>query len=524
MKKRLLALLLAVCMVAGLAACGGNSSSSSSGGSSSDTKAADTKAAADAADDTQAPAVVDGDYPEIVFAFRVSGSVPSEADLARVEEALNVITREKIGCEVSLLYILSSSYQQQMTLMLSGDEQLDIMYSTASMIPPAVGAEQLRDLTDLLDQYGQGIKDVLGEDLLSCGVFKGGQYCLPVVTEGTLGYGMWMMKKEIVDKYEIDVDSIKSYEDLTEVFQLVHENEPDLTIVAPNTGIASFMQYCCTWDKLSDYFGVLDDYGQNLEVVNLFETQSYRDYLDIMRDWYQKGFISSDVTNNTESAQSLMKAGTLFAFCESNKPGIETQDQIGTGCEVVGVQLQESMVITNNNGQWTIPENSKYPELAMQFLNLMYTDSDVINILAYGIEGEDYVVREDGRIGYPEGIDASNVGYSRANQVWALGNQFNAYVWETNDIDLWEQTAAWAKTGIKSKAYGFTFDPTPVSNEEAAVKNVYDQYSMSLECGVVDPETTLAEMNEKLYAAGLQAIIDEKQKQLDEWAAANGVE
>ena len=105
---------------------------------------------------------------------------------------------------------------------------------------------------------------------------------------------------------------------------------------------------------------------------------------------------------------------------------------------------------------------------------------------------------------------------------WALGNQFNCYVWETNDPDIWEQTKAYQNEGVESLAYGFVFDPTPVANQEAAVQNVYDQYRMSLECGVVDPESTLAEMNEKLYAAGLQDIIDEKQAQLDAWAEANG--
>lgn len=45
---------------------------------------------------------------------------------------------------------------------------------------------------------------------------------------------------------------------------------------------------------------------------------------------------------------------------------------------------------------------------------------------------------------------------------------------------------------------------------------------MSLECGVLDPETALPEMNEKMYAAGLQNIIDEKQAQLDKWLESKG--
>ena len=61
-----------------------------------------------------------------------------------------------------------------------------------------------------------------------------------------------------------------------------------------------------------------------------------------------------------------------------------------------------------------------------------------------------------------------------------------------------------------------------VTTETAAVQSVYDEYRMSLECGVLDPETALPEMNEKMYAAGLQNIIDEKQAQLDEWLESKG--
>lgn len=514
MLKRFVPLLLTGCMVIGLAACGGGSGDGGSGDSASASGGSGEATADEGGSD---------EIVKLVVAYRVSGTVPGESDIQRVQEAISEITREKIGAEIQLVAIQSASYKQQMTLMLSGDEQLDCMFAASSMIPSAVSGEQLRDLEPLLDEYGQGIKDVLGEELLSCGYFNGTMYCIPTQTEGSLGMGYYTMRKDLVDKYNIDVDSIKSYDDLTEVFQLIHDNEPDITVVDPGSAGQSFMQFNCQWDKLGDYFGVLDNCGQDsLTVVNLFETENYKTFVNVMRDWYEKGFISADVTNSTESGAAKMKAGTLFAYANSNKPGIDTQEMQNAGCEVVGAQVLQTIKITNNNGQWCIPENSAYPEKAMQFLNLLYTDPDVINLLAYGIEGEDYVIHEDGRIGYPEGKDATTVGYSMSSITWALGNQFNCYVWETNDPDIWEQTKAYQNEGVESLAYGFVFDPTPVANQEAAVQNVYDQYRMSLECGVVDPESTLAEMNEKLYAAGLQDIIDEKQAQLDAWAEANG--
>lgn len=54
-------------------------------------------------------------------------------------------------------------------------------------------------------------------------------------------------------------------------------------------------------------------------------------------------------------------------------------------------------------------------------------------------------------------------------------------------------------------------------NELAALGTVSDEYLMSLVTGSVDVDKTLAEFNEKLYKAGLQKVIDEKQAQLDAW-------
>ena len=68
-----------------------------------------------------------------------------------------------------------------------------------------------------------------------------------------------------------------------------------------------------------------------------------------------------------------------FAYCNSNKPGIDTQEAMNTGCEVVGCQVLDSILSTGNNWQWTIPENSVDPVKAMQFLNLLYTDADLLN-------------------------------------------------------------------------------------------------------------------------------------------------
>lgn len=70
---------------------------------------------------------------------------------------------------------------------------------------------------------------------------------------------------------------------------------------------------------------------------------------------------------------------------------------------------------------------------------------------------------------------------------------------------------------------GFVFDQEPVANEIAACASVYDEFAKPLMQGAFENvESTVAEFNQKLEANGIQKIIDEAQKQLNEWRAANG--
>ena len=120
--------------------------------------------------------------------------------------------------------------------------------------------------------------------------------------------------------------------------------------------------------NFGNYFGVLDNCGQDdLTVVNLFETDAYRNYLEVMRDWYNRGFISNDISSSTESGAAQVKAGTLFAYANANKPGIDSQEMQNSGVEMTGAQVLDTLTTSGNNWQWTIPENSAYPEKAMQY-------------------------------------------------------------------------------------------------------------------------------------------------------------
>ena len=51
-------------------------------------------------------------------------------------------------------------------------------------------------------------------------------------------------------------------------------------------------------------------------------------------------------------------------------------------------------------------------------------------------------------------------------------------------------------------------------NELTAVQNVYNEYQTSVEYGFVDPETGIAEMNDKMMTAGSRRLSTRKRHSL----------
>jgi len=171
---------------------------------------------------------------------------------------------------------------------------------------------------------------------------------------------------------------------------------------------------------------------------------------------------------------------------------------------------------------WGIPRQADNPEASMKFLDLMYGDAELVNLLDWGIEGKHYVKVSDNVIKYPEGVNILTNGYN-LNMSWLFGNQFLAYTFEGEDPDIWQKMKEFNDQAVKSKAMGFTMDPESVKTEIAAVSNVVAQYYLVLETGSVDPDKVLPEFNQKLKSTGLDKVIAEKQRQLDAWAKAGGV-
>lgn len=499
--KRTIAILLTIAMAATLlAGCG----SSTTGGNTSGKK-----------------------YDQVVYAFASFNNIPTEEALDGVEEAINVITREKIGAEITLKPISIAEYSQSVNLSLQGGEKIDIMQSLGDYNNYLANGMAL-DLTDLIDSCAPETKELVGEEWLEACQYQGGLYGIPDYKPLALT-SMLIYREDIAQELGIDMSQVNSMEDLTEVFAKVKAGKPEMTPLAiVETGNLGVMNCISGVDLLGDSYnqpvGAL--IGDDLTVVDLYSTDLFMSKVRMIRDWYNQGFVMKDAATTTSTSTELMSSGNYFGWIAGySYPEEDTANSFEAQCggyPLSAKTVDSAYLYTSslNAITWMLAANTKVPEAAMKFLNLTYTDPEIANLIIWGLEGRDYVLTESGNAAYPEGMDASTVPYTAQISCGVVGNQFIQYLPVGSSYDSLDWELEQNKLAACSPAMGFAFDSADYTTQYTAVRNVLTQYLPGIFCGSVDPDTEVPKMIDALNAAGYQDILSAKQTQLDAWLAA----
>ena len=86
-------------------------------------------------------------------------------------------------------------------------------------------------------------------------------------------------------------------------------------------------------------------------------------------------------------------------------------------------------------------------------------------------------------IDFPDGVTAENSGYY-PNMGWSFPNQMLSYVWEGNEVNLWEETQKFVELAEVSPVLGFAFDDTGVKRMNRTLNEIAEKYSSGLESGL----------------------------------------
>ncbi|WP_098745914.1 ABC transporter substrate-binding protein [Paenibacillus sp. EZ-K15] len=451
--------------------------------------------------------------------YKITLVYPATApkDLQLVQEEMSKYLTEKINATIELKPIEWASWDDKTNLMKISNEPFDLMF-TASWFsyPKDVAKGQYLELDDLMAQYGKDIPGILGEEFIKGSRIGGKLYALPTKKEFGQGFG-FLLDKKLVDKYKFDTNGIKTLEDMEAMFQTIKDNEPGVTPIVSS-------KFTNIWEA-ANYDGIVANLAiprgsKELKAVDTLEDPKFLEFYKRMFQWNQNGWFDKDIlTSDADQGMNMIKAGKAFAVAQSLKPGKDKEMSITSGVEVVQVETAEPFTTTGDaqGAMLGISRTSKDPARAMMFLNLLYSDPKLLNMLDWGIEGIHYVKKSDIMIDFPEGVNADTQTYPNPGG-WMFGNQFNSYLWANEDPNKWEEFKKFNERAEHSIALGFAFNQEPVKSEMASIANVEKEFGASLRSGAVDPEKIIAKWKEKRKSAGFDKVKVEVEKQLAAWA------
>lgn len=436
-----------------------------------------------------------------------------QQDVALVEKAINDYLKKKLPNTTVKLNIMhwGSWWAKMPTLIFSG-EKMDIFFTSSWWGPyyDQVVQGALIPLNDLLDKYGKGIKKVLGDGFIKGSQINGINYAVPVAKELATQDG-WMFNKKLVDKYKFDLKTIKKPEDIEPWLDIIKKNEPDITPLAWQ-GNRSFFNHLLFQYIVDDSVpGAVRWDDKKGKIFNQFEDPEYLKYVDIAKTWYKKGFMLPEAATQNSKHAELVDAYRCFAYQQPLKPGKDKEDSKGNK---VWVQKELTPIITRTadatGAMHGISVASRNPERVMKFLNLVWTDPYLCNLIVWGIENKHYT-----KTGANYIKTIPNSGWDMGLP-WAMGNQYIQYLQEGEAPDKYTKFQEFNKKGKTTVNSGFYFNQKPYEAEIAAIKAVAGEYLDGIRCGIYDnPREKIEEMLARMEKAGYKKVTAAMQKEFD---------
>lgn len=438
-------------------------------------------------------------------------------DLDMVMEEFNKKLYEKAGFKVELVPIEDEYYKEKMNMKFTTGEEFDLCF-IGYLLPYAETVEKgyLYDMTEMVEN--SYLKDSLPQYAWESSTIHGSVYAVPNM-QVLFEQRALNIRKDLAEKYNLDLSSITKTEDIEPFLKLIQEKEPDLFPFRLNFNEYSFhniendffvdgINRCNIW---------IDEVG-NLQCEPFYESERYIENIYKLWDWYQKEYIREDIAtvdraSNSGVAYDIEDYKNKKYAVSSNhyKPGGIYENIRKTGVEVEEVIISKPYIFRNATSATMIGinKNSKHPEEAFKLIEIINEDKELYNMLVFGLEGVHYDKIGKDRITVKE--DCKWI-----LSAWKVGNQFNSYFVDDQSEEDWKETIRLNEETPSSPFMGFYMDNSAIRKELVQIEKISKKYN-ARSTGALDPKTYWDDMVREFKEAGMDRVCEEVRRQAQEF-------
>ena len=458
------------------------------------------------------PSGVDRDnMPSIVW---VVDSITMLTLTDDIRSELNLMLKKQ-GCEYQVVFksLDHMNYLKNLRSMIENEEQVDILFSgikSADQMPYyyTLAKEGFYEpLNDYLNtEVGRKLWNSIPEKQWDAMKYGNIIYGIDASTQGIFGVAANMFNEKLVNKYGFSVGQLKKpIWELGDIFEKVYsnnENKEFSVIYPPDLTSPIFIQ----GDKFSLTKAVFMNVNRDEQpFISVLDDRVYVDYLRSLCLYASKGYIDTSVEDWQNPDTYFIHTDAMAGKSPEDYIAYRYTDTDGNSGGLIAVTLSDQVVLRSTGFATGISTFSKNKQEAFDILSRIYSDTDLTNLLIYGVENRDYQL-VNGKV------------EDRGGSITALtlGNMFISHPNAEEPRDkqrLYREL--WSKSN--NRFAGFVLDTEGITEEIRMTNSIIDSLSQVYKTRPEDFDIFIEKLRKDLEDAGIYRIIDEANSQFMEW-------
>lgn len=506
---RVLSIVLALVMMFSLVACAGSNSTE------------------------QTPGETDANGREHITLIMYTQATP-QAGMNEMIEAVQAYIKEKLNVTLDLR--LSSNYSDTMGTKIDSLEAWDICLIGSTIdLQSYARRNAFADISNYVDLLPKTTGQLI-EGALDSFTINGKVYAVPILKDMFDRDG-WQVNQTLLDDlgvsfpegYGTKWDLIDFFYELKEARDEMYPDDEDIPLVKDI--FYNYDQWYISerlvggWNLPMVDVNISEEYGYegisfNDTAFCPVYTQEFRDLMKMVYELNDAG-IGAYESSSFDTNNYYLNSGKLLGTSGSGL--LSVSEDVNPNFKSKYYPSSVSYAADYKYG-FAINARCKYVERAVEVLELMQNDTYLATTLHFGKEGSGWTdVDNDNVIELTEKNSNPQSRWWYEWYGWTLGGVTAMKAIPGSDTDYMEQMKEMNINAEPKPNRGFKFDATNVATELGLVNNVYAEYYNELIKGQnSNVDQIVDNFIEALKDAGMDTIVAEAQRQLDEWRAANG--
>ena len=454
-----------------------------------------------------------GEPYEVYLQYTVMNT--EQTGIQDVEDAINEISIPAIGVKVHITPVFIGDLPSETAYAIAGGEKIDIVnVGLTHDIMTMVSDGYLLPLDGLLLERGPAVlkatKKVSDAQKIGGVTYAISQYPYAARCTG------FLFNKKIAEENGIEMYDGMTMQELENIGRVLKNQDVYLTSMGLSSQLS--YQFFCPFEAFGEAanYGAILDPADNSRIINIYDSDELREFYRTIRRWFEAGYLPENQMLNEVSIIRLFNERRLFGI-----PTNVTADQMGGASPDRDIVLLSAPMVTNSSVHefmLGIASTCQNPEAAMDFINLIYENADLANLLNYGIEGVDYVKVPGASHVITTAGTANEDGSRYGSGFSRFGDPMMVYVKEPLTDDYYEELAAWETNARTSLSFGYSFDAEAFSVEARNIARILDEYLPILNVGMAqDVDAEMDALVAALQEAGIDEIIAANNEQLQEY-------